>query len=109
MWSVPVASSVAAEPVTQPLTKDDLVAYLASGCKPRERWRCAHVGCACNGAAGKLCALLLILRDVVGFNILKLSDFICQEESSVRVLPCLALSARCRRALGSRGQPNELQ
>ena len=24
---------------TQPLTKEDLVAYLASGCKPKEKWR----------------------------------------------------------------------
>lgn len=24
---------------TEPLTKDDLVAYLASGCKPRDQWR----------------------------------------------------------------------
>ena len=31
-----VAQAVA----TQPLTKDDLVAYLASGCKPRDQWRC---------------------------------------------------------------------
>lgn len=28
-----------AETATQRLTKDDLVAYLASGCKPREDWR----------------------------------------------------------------------
>jgi len=26
--------------VTDPLTKQDLVDYLASGCKPREKWRC---------------------------------------------------------------------
>jgi len=25
---------------TDPLTKQDLVDYLASGCKPREKWRC---------------------------------------------------------------------
>lgn len=31
---------VAAEPATQRLTKDDLVAYLESGCKPRDQWRC---------------------------------------------------------------------
>lgn len=24
---------------TEPLTKEDLVAYLASGCKPKENWR----------------------------------------------------------------------
>ncbi|KAI8010473.1 hypothetical protein LOK49_LG06G03473 [Camellia lanceoleosa] len=24
---------------TEPLTKEDLVAYLASGCKPKEKWR----------------------------------------------------------------------
>lgn len=28
-----------AEAATQRLTKDDLVAYLASGCKPRDQWR----------------------------------------------------------------------
>lgn len=32
-------NAVATETATAPLTKDDLVAYLASGCKPRERWR----------------------------------------------------------------------
>lgn len=26
--------------VTEPLTKEDLVGYLASGCKPKEKWRC---------------------------------------------------------------------
>ena len=31
------APAVAAEK----LTKNDLVTYLASGCKPRDRWRCA--------------------------------------------------------------------
>ena len=25
--------------LTEPLTKEDLVAYLASGCKPKENWR----------------------------------------------------------------------
>lgn len=25
--------------VTEPLTKEDLVGYLASGCKPKEKWR----------------------------------------------------------------------
>jgi hypothetical protein len=25
--------------MTEPLTKDDLVAYLVSGCKPKENWR----------------------------------------------------------------------
>lgn len=30
---------VAAEPATERLTKDDLVAYLASGCRPRDQWR----------------------------------------------------------------------
>ena len=28
-----------AEAVTSRLTKDDLVNYLASGCKPRDQWR----------------------------------------------------------------------
>ena len=28
-----------AEAATQRLTKDDLVSYLASGCRPREEWR----------------------------------------------------------------------
>ncbi|BBM97652.1 glutamate--cysteine ligase [Marchantia polymorpha subsp. ruderalis] len=37
-----VAASPPAEEVaisTEPLTKQDLIAYLASGCKPREKWR----------------------------------------------------------------------
>jgi glutamate--cysteine ligase len=25
--------------MTEPLTKEDLIAYLASGCKPKENWR----------------------------------------------------------------------
>lgn len=25
---------------TEPLTKEDLVEHLASGCKPKEKWRC---------------------------------------------------------------------
>lgn len=25
--------------MTEPLTKDDLIAYLVSGCKPKENWR----------------------------------------------------------------------
>jgi glutamate--cysteine ligase len=33
------ASSAVAE-ATKPLTKADLVAYLASGCKTRDKWRC---------------------------------------------------------------------
>ena len=40
-------SIVAASPPTdggvvaaEPLTKEDLVSYLASGCKPKENWRC---------------------------------------------------------------------
>lgn len=40
---VVVASSPSTEDVvdaTEPLTKEDLVAYLASGCKPKEKWRC---------------------------------------------------------------------
>lgn len=24
---------------TEPLTKEDLIGYLASGCKPKEKWR----------------------------------------------------------------------
>lgn len=38
-----VASSPPTEEIviaTEPLTKEDLVAYLASGCKPKEKWRC---------------------------------------------------------------------
>lgn len=27
--------------MTEPLTKEDLVGYLASGCKPKEKWRFA--------------------------------------------------------------------
>jgi hypothetical protein len=41
---------VAASPPTEdvavgaePLTKQDLVAYLASGCKPKEKWRCVFI------------------------------------------------------------------
>jgi glutamate--cysteine ligase len=37
-----VAASPPTEEVaqmTEPLTKEDLVAYLASGCKPKENWR----------------------------------------------------------------------
>lgn len=41
---------VAASPPTEdtvipaePLTKEDLVGYLASGCKPKEKWRYKHV------------------------------------------------------------------
>ncbi|PRW21064.1 glutamate--cysteine chloroplastic isoform A [Chlorella sorokiniana] len=33
------AAAAQAEAATQRLTKDDLVAYLASGCKPRDQWR----------------------------------------------------------------------
>lgn len=36
--------AVAAEPATQRLTKDDLVKYVASGCKPRDQWRCGGGG-----------------------------------------------------------------
>lgn len=43
---------VAASPPTEdaviaaePLTKEDLVGYLASGCKPKEKWRCSFVLC----------------------------------------------------------------
>ena len=42
-----VAQAVA----TQPLTKDDLVAYLASGCKPRDQWRCVWSESSCIDAA----------------------------------------------------------
>ncbi len=34
------APSTVAPETTQQLTKSDLVKYLASGCKPREKWRC---------------------------------------------------------------------
>ena len=40
---VVVASSPPTEDVAvaaEPLTKEDLVEYLASGCKPKEKWRC---------------------------------------------------------------------
>jgi len=40
--SVKAASSAVAE-ATKPLTKADLVAYLASGCKTRDKWRCGVV------------------------------------------------------------------
>jgi len=32
--------------MTEPLTKDDLVAYLISGCKPKENWRSAASKCS---------------------------------------------------------------
>lgn len=32
-------TAIAAEPATAPLTRDDLIKYLASGCKPRDKWR----------------------------------------------------------------------
>lgn len=35
-----VQAVAASQPATR-LTKDDLVSYLASGCKPRDQWRCA--------------------------------------------------------------------
>ena len=35
------APGVAAPAATKQLTKDDLVKYLASGCKTRDKWRCA--------------------------------------------------------------------
>ena len=41
--SVIVAASPPTEDavvVTEPLTKKDLVDYLASGCKPKDKWRC---------------------------------------------------------------------
>ena len=37
MTAAPVATAPEA---VKTLTKDDLVKYLASGCKPREKWRC---------------------------------------------------------------------
>ena len=33
------APTAVAPQVSQKLTKDDLVKYLASGCKPRDKWR----------------------------------------------------------------------
>ena len=33
-----VKSAVTAQ-ATEPITKEDLVAYIASGCKPRTKWR----------------------------------------------------------------------
>jgi hypothetical protein len=45
-WQQIVAASPPAEELavrTEPLTKQDLVAYLASGCKPKEKWRFAAV------------------------------------------------------------------
>ena len=35
----PMGASGAVAEATKPLTKADLVAYLASGCKPRDKWR----------------------------------------------------------------------
>jgi glutamate--cysteine ligase len=37
--SPPTEDSVIA---TEPLTKEDLVSYLASGCKPKEKWRYSY-------------------------------------------------------------------
>lgn len=45
-WQQIVAASPPGEELavrTEPLTKQDLVAYLASGCKPKEKWRFAAV------------------------------------------------------------------
>lgn len=38
MHSSPSSESSAVV-LTEPLTKEDLVGYLASGCKPKEKWR----------------------------------------------------------------------
>ena len=35
------APEVVVPEATKQLTKSDLVKYLASGCKPRDKWRCA--------------------------------------------------------------------
>jgi hypothetical protein len=35
------AAAGGAPPAAAPLTKTDLVQHLRSGCKPREKWRCA--------------------------------------------------------------------
>lgn len=51
-----------AEAVTQRLTKDDLVAYLASGCKPRDQWRCDDAG-GVVGAGGGACRRVSHLCD----------------------------------------------
>lgn len=49
--------TVAASPPTEdvavaaePLTKEDLIGYLASGCKPKEKWRyhLLHLRCICS-------------------------------------------------------------
>ena len=42
-----VAVLAEAKAVAPPLTKKDLVDYLASGCKPKENWRCVADGRAC--------------------------------------------------------------
>ena len=36
---VPRTAAAAAQATTAPLTKEDLVSYLASGCKPKQDWR----------------------------------------------------------------------
>jgi glutamate--cysteine ligase len=46
-----VAASPPTEEVvqmTEPLTKEDLVAYLVSGCKPKENWRLEASICTCS-------------------------------------------------------------
>lgn len=39
-----VVQAVASAQPTTRLRKEDLVAYIASGCKPRDQWRCAMSG-----------------------------------------------------------------
>ena len=34
-----VKSAAVTSQATEPITKEDLVAYIASGCKPRTKWR----------------------------------------------------------------------
>lgn len=54
-----VQAVAASQPATR-LTKDDLVAYLASGCKPRDQWRCAlrGMGLAAGGGSRLACRQL---------------------------------------------------
>ncbi|KAI3430867.1 hypothetical protein D9Q98_009276 [Chlorella vulgaris] len=71
-----VVRSVAAEPATQRLTKDDLVKYIAAGCRPREQWRIGteHEKLGYNVADGKrltyeqIAALLTRIQERFGWK-----------------------------------------
>lgn len=60
--------------VTEPLTKEDLVGYLASGCKPKEKWR-------------YLDYLIIIFQCIIFCSISFLLCFLC-----FKLLPCFQAS-----------------